>query len=106
MFLEVINQKRRSGCTDHLSPRVIAALIAPTLSLKCFDEQRSVHALHTCMGDVLGWGGRVGGGGSGGSWAGLHAPTLSARCGRDLHKSLAATAVHQIHTHLWAAIIW
>lgn len=57
-------------------------------------------------------GGRVGvgweswGWGEGGSWAGLHAPTLSARCGRDLHKSLAATAVHQIHTHLWAAIIW
>lgn len=40
--------------------------------------------------------------------AGIPDPTLSAQCGHDLQESLAeaAPAAHQIHTHLWAAIIW
>lgn len=41
--------------------------------------------------------------------AGIPDPTLSAQCGNDLQESLAeaapAATVHQIHTHLWAAII-
>lgn len=93
LFLEAINQKRRSPA---LSPGGMATLIPPDVISRVF-WRAHVHG---------------GNGPRGGPRGAASNPdrTRSARCGHDLQESLAvaapAVALHQIHTHLWAAIIW